>query len=130
MFKKNGSGSGASTTAASKIFGIKRLATQKEIRSRKDEQKPSFRDRNIRSSYPNKHKSSIIMSPSVTEFLFCTAYLLSLCIALVWTQDCHCGLPGTIVKFKSCTKKPAAWRSHDHPDINLTGNCLPEVPVK
>ena len=70
------------------------------------------------------------MSPSITQFLICAAYLLSLCAALVWTQDCRCGLPGTIVKFKTCTKKPAAWRSHDHPDINLTGDCLPEVPVK
>ena len=110
-------------------LGIKRLTFTFKTRSE--------RERTSTIRYPSETEHSyqpqtinIIMSPSINQFLVCTAYLLSLCAALVWTQDCHCGLPGTIVKFKSCKKKPAAWRSHDHPDINLTGSCLPEVPVK
>ena len=70
------------------------------------------------------------MSPVVTQILFCATYVLTLCVAFAWTQDCHCGLPGTVVKFKDCKRKPAAWRRHNHPDINLTGDCLPSVPEK
>ena len=102
---------------------------ENQIRKRKDKQNTINPQTEIEHSY-QPQTIIIIMSPSINQFLVCTAYLLSLCAALVWTQDCHCGLPGTIVKFKSCKKKPAAWRSHDHPDINLTGSCLPEVPVK
>ena len=71
-----------------------------------------------------------MLQPAVTQILFIAIYVITLCVAFVWTQDCHCGLPGTVVKFKDCKKKPAAWRRHDHPDINLTGDCLPDVPEK
>ena len=102
---------------------------ENQIRKRKDKQNTINPQTETEHSY-QPQTIIIIMSPSINQFLVCIAYLLSLCAALVWTQDCHCGLPGAIVKFKSCKKKPAAWRSHDHPDINLTGSCLPEVPVK
>lgn len=72
----------------------------------------------------------MINSLSQSQVLFCATYLLTLCTALVWTQDCHCGSPDVAVKFKNCNKKPADWRDHDNPDIGLTGACLPEVPVK
>ena len=53
---------------------------------------------------------------------------------LVWTQNyenpCRCALPAVSVQFKACKRKPAEWRPHDHPDIGLTGDCLPDVPVK
>ena len=53
---------------------------------------------------------------------------------LVWTQNyenpCRCALPGVPVQFKTCASGPADYRTHDHPDIGLTGDCLPDIPVK
>ena len=70
------------------------------------------------------------MSSSFIQFISWPIYLLTLCATLAWSQDCPCGLPGTPVKFKDCDKRSATWREHNHPDIGLTGSCLPEVPVK
>ena len=53
-------------------------------------------------------------------------------LALAVEQNCTCGLPGSVVRFRSCQKSTAEWRSHDHPDIGITGDCLTQfnVPVK
>ena len=92
---------------------IKRQANQLKIQSRLNHQL----------NHP-------VMPLSITQVVASAVYLLTLCAALVWTQDCPCGLPGTQVKFKGCKKRPAEWREHDHPNIGLTGDCLPDVPVK
>ena len=72
------------------------------------------------------------MSIRTTEvFIF-----LTICTALAWADElnCTCGLhtPGRVVKFKECRRTPAYWRSHDHPDLGITGDCLTQfnVPVK
>ena len=71
------------------------------------------------------------MSLRSTEVFF----FLTVCTALAWAeQNCTCGLhiPGRVVKFKDCQEQPANWRSHDHPDLGITGDCLTQfkVPVK
>ena len=44
------------------------------------------------------------------------------------TQTCNCFESN--VKFDSCNNGQSKWRRHDHPDIGLHGDCLPDVPAK
>jgi hypothetical protein len=73
----------------------------------------------------------IAMSTQTIEVFF----FLTICTVLAWAElNCTCGLhtPGRVVKFKDCRRTPADWRSHDHPDLGITGDCLSQfkVPVK
>lgn len=43
-------------------------------------------------------------------------------------QTCNCFEQN--VNFNTCNRGQADWRRHNHPDIGLYENCLPEVPVK
>ena len=54
-----------------------------------------------------------------------TAYTL---ILQINAQTCKCLQHN--VDFSTCNRGQAGYRSHDHPDIGLTGSCLPQVPAK
>ena len=62
-------------------------------------------------------------------FLSMAFYAASTLILNINAQTCKCLIEQS-VDFSTCNSGQADYRSHNHPDIGLYGNCLPQVPVK
>lgn len=66
-------------------------------------------------------------APSYSTFILVT-FLMATYNFQTHAGTCKCSEGNT--SFRDCKRGQADWRSHTSPDVELFGDCLPEVPAK